>query len=104
MTEAFWADDNIKWWSNVKLLLLKMKLLLIKKENKEDESLNEDVKMCKMIMKSNIKEVQDWDKKKAMKFYKTCKNKVERWVKEQLIISSSKMNEEINVQVFANDN
>jgi len=36
-----------------------MKLLLIKKENKEDESSDKDVKMCKVIMKSDTEEVQD---------------------------------------------
>ncbi len=104
MTEAFWADDDVKWWLNVKLLLLKMKLLLIKKENKEDESSDKDVKMCKVIMKSDTEEVQDWDEKKAMKSHKTCKNEVERWVKKRLMISSLRMNEEIDVQVSANDN
>jgi len=44
---------------NVKLLLLKIKLLLIKKENKKDELLNKDVKMHEVIMKNNIEEVQD---------------------------------------------
>ncbi len=57
MIVAFWADDDVEWWLNVKLLLLKMKLLLIKRENKENESSDEDVKMCKVIMKSNIEEV-----------------------------------------------
>jgi len=36
-----------------------MKLLLIKKENREDESLDEDVSMRKVIMKSDTEEVQD---------------------------------------------
>ncbi len=103
MIVAFWADDDVEWWLNVKLLLLKMKLLLIKRENKENESSDEDVKMCKVIMKSNIEEVQDQDEKKAMKSYEMCKNEVERWVKEQSMISLLKMNEEIDIQVFAND-
>jgi len=38
---------------------LKIKLLLIKKENKKDELLNKDVKMHEVIMKNNIEEVQD---------------------------------------------
>ncbi len=97
MTEAFWADDDVEWWLNVRLLLLKMKLLLIKKENKENKSSNEDVKMCKVIMKSNIEEVQDQNEKKVMKSYEMCKNEVKRWVKEWLMISLLKMNEEINV-------
>ncbi len=50
MTEAFWADDDVEWWSNVRLLLLKMRLLLIKKENRENESSDEDVKMHEVIM------------------------------------------------------
>ncbi len=49
MIEAFWADDDVKWWLNVRLLLLKMKLLLIKKENKEDESSNKDVMILVFI-------------------------------------------------------
>jgi len=36
-----------------------MRLLLIKKENKEDESSDEDVKMCKVILKNDTEEVQD---------------------------------------------
>jgi len=55
-----------------------MKLLLIKKENKENKSSNEDVKMCKVIMKSNIEEVQDQNEKKVMKSYEMCKNEVKR--------------------------
>jgi len=62
----------------VRLLFLKMRLLLIKRENKEDESSDEDVKMCEVIMKSNTEEVQDRDEKKAMKSHETCKNEVER--------------------------
>ncbi len=81
-----------------------MKLLLIKKENREDESLDEDVSMRKVIMKSDTEEVQDWDEKKAMKSHETCKNKVERWAKERSMISSSRMNEEIDVQISADDN
>jgi len=62
----------------VKLLLLKIRLLLIKKENKEDESSDEDVKMHKVIMKSNTEEVQDQDEKKVMKSHEMCKNEVEK--------------------------
>ncbi len=78
MIETFWADDDVEWWLNVRLLFLKMRLLFIKKKNRENESSNEDVKMCKVIMKNDIKKVQDWDKKKAMKLHKMCKNEVER--------------------------
>ncbi len=62
----------------MKLLLLKIRLLLIKKENKEDESSDEDVKMHKVIMKSNTEEVQDQDEKKVMKSHEMCKNEVEK--------------------------
>jgi len=55
-----------------------MRLLLIKKKNKEDESSNEDVKMHEVIMKSDTEEVQDQDEKKVMKLHKIYKNKVEK--------------------------
>ncbi len=55
-----------------------MKLLLIKKENKENESSDKDVKTCEVIMKSNTEKVQDQDEKKAIKSHKMCKNKVKR--------------------------
>ncbi len=74
-----------------------MKLLLIKKENRKNESSDEDVKMCKVIMKNDIEEVQDQNEKKAMKSHEMCKNEVERWMKEWSMIFSSKINEEIDV-------
>ncbi len=104
MTEAFWADNDVEWWLNVKLLLLKMKLLLIKKENKKDESSDENVKMHEVIMKNDTEEVQDQDEKKTMKLHKMCKNEVEKWVKKWSMIFSLRMNEEIDIQVSANDN
>ena len=104
MIEAFWADDDVEWWSNVKLLFLKMRLLLIKRENRKDESSDKDVNVREVIVKCNTEEVQDRDEKKAMKSHETCKNEVERRVKEQSMISLSRMNKEIDVQVSANDN
>jgi len=55
-----------------------MKLLLIKKENKKDESSDENVKMHEVIMKNDTEEVQDQDEKKTMKLHKMCKNEVEK--------------------------
>ncbi len=55
-----------------------MRLLLIKKENRKDESSNKDVKIHEVIMKSNTEEVQDRDEKKVMKSHETCKNEVEK--------------------------
>ncbi len=55
-----------------------MKLLLIKRKNKKDESSDEDVKMHEVIMKNDTEEVQDQDEKKVMKSHKMCKNEVEK--------------------------
>ncbi len=82
---------------NVRLLLSKMKLLLIKRKNKKDESSDEDVKMHEVIMKNDTEEVQDQDEKKVMKSHKMCKNEVEKWVKKWSMIFSLRMNEEIDV-------
>ncbi len=81
-----------------------MGLLPIKGEDRGGESSDEGVEAREVTVEGDTEGVRDRGGKKAVESHEACEDGVERRAEERSVISSSGMDEEIDVRVSADDN